>query len=322
MKLPTDLLSRIESDLGLNRLFVKGEDIPVKDCWHFYTNGNDIDIVFQDDEDFKAGMNRIFVTVQEYNIIILAFCLMTTHMHFILYGDFDDCKAFMHDYVWRTSRHIMHRHNLTRRFDGVNIHHQDVDTQEYLKTVICYTIKNPPVGGMTHMGWSYPWSSGALYFVGGNTWSSSNWTHIIDGCPDLKSMSTREQRALLKSGESGYEGKVLPDGIVFPGEYVAYGLVEKLFKSCKSFNYFMCKTKEKDVDERGGSISWLTLPMQEMRQHKNELCQELFGVRTTGTLNTGQRLTLAKALRSRYNSSKKQISRLCGLNYEEVKDMF
>ena len=42
------------------------------------------------------------------------------------------------------------------------------------------------------------------------------------------------------------------DGLVFPGEYVAYEVVERLFKTCKSFNYFFCKTKEEDVDARGG----------------------------------------------------------------------
>ena len=80
-------------------------------------------------------------------------------------------------------------------------------------------------------------------------------------------------------------------------------------------------TREDDVDAKGGTISHLTMPIQEMRQHKAELCLELFGVETVRTLDMRQRLTLARTLRSRYNSSVKQITRLCGLVYEESKDL-
>ena len=65
----------------------------------------------------------------------------------------------------------------------------------------------------------------------------------------------------------------------------------------------------------------LSLPMQEMRQHKNEVCMEIFGHNCSNQLNTQQRLLLARALRSRYNSSLKQIARLCGLVYSEIKDI-
>ena len=60
--------------------------------------------------------------------------------------------------------------------------------------------------------------------------------------------------------------------------------------------------------------------MQEMRQHKDDVCRELFGTSSVRQLSTQQRLRLARALRSRYNSSTKQIARLSGLVYDEVKD--
>ena len=108
--------------------------------------------------------------------------------------------------------------------------------------------------------------------------------------------------------------------LVFPGEYVAYELVEKIFKTCKSFNFFYCKTKEDDVDARGGDISRLSIPMKEMRQHKREVCRELFGVDHVKTLSMEQRVKLARTLRARYNCSLRQIASLSGLVYDEVKD--
>ena len=164
MKINDRLLRQIVSDLGLDTPFVKGRDIPVKNCWHFSTDGNAVDAIFIDEEDFINGMNRIYVLAKKHKIIILAFSLMDTHVHFILWGSFEDCNRFMHDYVRATSRHIAITHGDRNKMADVPIHHQVVDTDFYLKTVICYVIKNAPVGGIQFNGIDYPWSSGPLYF--------------------------------------------------------------------------------------------------------------------------------------------------------------
>ena len=320
MKLDKKLLAQIEADLGLNVPFVKGQKIKIKNCWHFSTDGNAVDAMFENDEDFIAGMNRIFVVVQGYNVVILAFSLMDTHLHFNLYGTFEECNRFMHEYVRLTSWYISREHHERNKLDGVPIRHQVVDTDYYLKIVICYTVKNAPVGGIMFNALDYPWSSGPLYFKRPGYWSSPRWMDGVE--PDSVSGFERRKGTLRTNNVSITHSAVPMVGpIVFPGEYVAYEIVERIFKTCKSFNYFLCITREEDVDSRGGSISLLSIPMQEMRQHKNEVCQELFGAKSVKGLDTAHRLRLARTLRSRYNSSLKQIARLCGLVYDEVKDL-
>lgn len=314
-----ELLTQMEKDLGLYHPFVRGQVSPVRNCWHFSTDGNAVDSLFRDDEDFAAAMNRIYVVSRSYRIVILAFALMDTHVHFVLYGELSHCRFFMHDYIKRTSMFIARKYSEKHKLDNVPINHQTVDSDLYLKTVICYVIKNPPVGGVPFMAWNYPWSSGALYFCCGGKWNSPFWT---DGSSliTLKDISGNSRRKILSTREISELGDVKMAGnIIFPGEYVAYEVVEKLYKTCKSYNYFLCISREEDVESRGGSISHLTIPMQEMRQHKSEVCLELFGVETVKTLSTVQRLRLARELRKRYNSSLKQIARLCGLVYEEVR---
>ena len=132
-------------------------------------------------------------------------------------------------------------------------------------------------------------------------------------------MSYRERRAILNTKNDTIKDASVIEDLIFPGEYVAYELVEKIFKSPRSLNLFMCISKEEDIESRGGNISRLTIPIQEMRQNRNMICQELFGCNTVRTLDTSQRIKLARILRSRYNSSVKQIARLCGLVYEEIK---
>ena len=318
MKITRELLRQLRSDLGLDLPFVKGQVIKVKNCWHFSTDGNAVDAMFYDENDFIRGMNRIYVVLMKYDVVILAFCLMDTHIHFVLYGSFDACNRFMHDYVKRTSQYISSRHGDKNKLDPVPINHQVIDTDSYLKTVICYVIKNAPVGGIPFMAWDYPWSSGPLYFRRQGLWSSPAW---VDESQQVSVVGLREKRSVLGSREVPDQEVRMMGPLVFPGEYVACDIVEQIYKTCKSFNYFMCITKESDVDARGGAISHLSIPMQEMRQYKNELCQELFGTQSIRKLDTRQRLRLAKVLKSKYNSSLKQITRLCGLVYEESKSL-
>ena len=59
-KLPKEIVS----DLGLDRPFIKGQRIIIKNCWHFSTDGKAVDVMFEDDDDFIAGMNRIYIIVR------------------------------------------------------------------------------------------------------------------------------------------------------------------------------------------------------------------------------------------------------------------
>ena len=317
MKINDELLRQIVSDLSLDEPFAKGKKLAVRNCWHFYTDGSSVDRLFDDDTDFTNAMNRIFVISRNYNVIILAFCLMDTHIHFILYGQFSECNKFMHEYIRLTSRNISLRHNEKKKLFRLPLSHQYIDNDFYLKTAIAYVIKNAPVGGLGHNAWDYPWCSGGLYFRQQGYWTSPGWKDISPS-NRLSRMTYRQKRAILNTKNDNIQDASVIGKIIFPGEYVAYELVENIFKSVKSFNWFMCISKEEDVESRGGSISHLSIPIQEMRQHRNDICRELFNSNSIRTLNTTQRMKLAKVLRSRYNCSIKQIARLCGLVYGEL----
>ena len=318
MKINGGLLRQMESDLSLNGPFIKGQNIPVRNCWHFYTDGSSVDRLFDDNTDFINGMNRIFVAVQKYHVVILAFCLMDTHVHFIIWGEFEACNRFMHEYLRLTSQSISFRHNEKKKLLRLPLSHQHIDNDFYLKTAIAYVIKNAPVGGLGFNAWDYPWCSGGLYFRKQGHWTSPDWQGGT-AYRKLSQLTYRERRAILNTKNDSIKDAAVIGQLIFPGEYVAYEQVERIFKSNKSFNWFMCISKEEDIESHAGSISRLTIPVQEMRQHRNALCRELFGCNTVRTLDTAQRIKLAKALRSRFNSSVKQIARLCGLVYEELK---
>ncbi|MGM9792806.1 MAG: transposase [Candidatus Cryptobacteroides sp.] len=309
--------AEISADLGLDRIHIKGQTVSVNNCWHFYTAGESVDAMFYDNDDFRNGMNRVYSTALKYDILILAFVLMDTHVHFILYGGFPQCNAFMHEFVRRTSQYISQKYSLKNKLVNVEISHQAIDDDRYLLTAICYTLRNPVAAGLKYNALDYPWSSGPLYFRTPGTWASPIW---MSGADEMLESDYRKRKWLRTRADFG-KGIPIVCGIVFPGEYVSVKIVEHLFGSHRSFHYFMCITKESDIDNRGGSVTRLSIPIQEMREHRDALCRELFGDLGLRRLDTTRRMRLARTLKSRYNSSTKQIARLCGLEYEEIKDL-
>jgi len=329
LRIEDEKYRRISADLGLNVPFMKGMDVPVKNCWHFCTDGNAIDELFKDPKDFEYGMNLIYLMICSYDVIVLAFALMDTHIHFILYGDFDVCNRMMHEYLRRLSMFISFKYGTRNKLRRLPLTHQTVDSSNYLKTVICYTLKNAPVAGLPYTASDYPWSSGSLYFRSKDLWTSPVW-HSAGVIVNFNWRALRSTVHTEWSGpeddrrmfdEVNYRDVEVIGGLISPAEYVAVGVVERLFRTHKSFFYFMQISKDSDVEARGGIISYLSIPMQEMRQYKNELCQELFGAKSIKNLDTTKRIRLARVLKSRYNSSLKQIARLCGLVYDEIKDI-
>ena len=308
-------MESILSDLAIGLPFVKGQNLPIRNCWHFSTDGTAQDVLFRDRDDFVAGMNRIYTIARKFGVIVLAFCLMDNHLHFILYGYFDACNRFVHEYVRQTSMAIARRYGLSNELRCLPVHHQTITDDGYLKTAICYVIKNPVVAGLPYLPHDYPWSSGPLYFRGENTWALTGW---MENTKTLAGMSAQRREDVFHTKEPLPDSLEVWGNLILPSNYVPVDIVERLFRSCRSFNYYLCRTKEEDVESRGGAISRLSLPDTELRQHKREIMQELFGKTSSRELDTAQRLRLARELRRRFNSSPKQIARMAGLQGDQV----
>lgn len=322
MKISTQMLRQAESDLGLNTAFVKGADLPVKNCWHFCTDGNAVDSIFYDEQDFIQGMNRIYTVSRKFNIIILAHVLMDTHIHFVIYGTQETCGAFMHEYIRLTSMHLAHKHNFNGKLRSVPIRYIHIDNDLQLKTAICYVIKNPTVAGLKFTPYDYPWSSGSLYFRREGYWTSPCWQDRHYFCDRTTEMTARAKQTAFKTRTLDDSARVSSTkGLIFPGEYVEFKLVERLFRSFRSYQFFMGRNKEEGIDSLAANASRLSIPIQEMRQSRDEIIVERFGRNGIKDLSTVQRIMLAKMLRSKYSSSTKQIARVCGLVHEELKDI-
>lgn len=153
MKIDNDILCAVESDLGLNTQISKGQLYPIKNCWHYSTDGNQVDYLFIDDEDFIAGINRLYVTTTKYKVLLLAFSLMNTHIHLIIWGDFHESERFIFEYLKLTSMYLCMKYGDKHKLIKLIPQHQKIGSVGYHSMrwiihgqAVLYTLEKKDIG--------------------------------------------------------------------------------------------------------------------------------------------------------------------------------
>lgn len=324
-------IEKLRRDLALDIAYTPDRCAPqVHNCYHFSSDGNATDELFLDTTDFKDGMNRVAILSLRFNILILAFVLMDTHIHFVLYGAFEECQAFVHEFMRLTGMSLSFRHGEKAKTHAIPIDYKVIHDADYLRNAICYDFRNPTVAGIKYMFYDYPWSSGPTMFRSEKGWARAMWTLTEDrNCPQeildyfkIKRAwelgDQKETRQILKSHDVLPDDWILIDGVIFPGCYIPLDIVTSIFRSHKSFLFFCGRNNEKEMDKDSGQLSRLSLPNDEMKQHRDEIIAEKFGDRTIRSLNAEERMEVARTLRSRYRASIKQIANIVRMPVEMV----
>lgn len=310
--------SQIDLDLAVNAPFIKGQTNKVKNCWHCCSDGKSTDGMFLDTEDFRHGMNRIYTVSKKFRIRILAFALMDTHVHFIIYGTEQECLAFLHEYIRLTSMYMNGKYGSIKKFLELGVSCIEITDDLYLKTSICYVLRNPFAAGLPFLFLDYPWSSASLYFRLQDNWTSPQWQAVPGEATDF---TFREYRAKIKSRVKEDRSIQMIGNLIHPLEYTDNKTVEKIFRTPRAFFAFACQNKEEEMDMKFGVFSRLSMTISELRENRRLISRELFGTEELRQLGFEQRLKLAKTLNRRYHSSPEQILRSCGLKIAECKHL-
>lgn len=316
------------SDLGLTTRPGQGQTIPVRNCYHGYSDGSRTEVLFSSKEAFAQALNKLAILVYEWDVILLAYCLMDNHFHLILYGDGEVCERFVKEYARRlgiafSSSGQEIRASLKSLTDDV-----------YLKTAICYVLRNPVIARLPYQPTNYPYSSGFLLFAGkedANPWASPGWKKLLADDNGLMSfvagdghvcriddLNYRAKRDLAGSHKPMPGEWLVAGGLVFPGYYVNYDLCERLFGTSRGFQYYMSSCREADFEQIQGLLERLNIPDQEMRMHRDELVHSMFGKFGVRYLTAEERGFLAKKIKREFGCSAKQIARLVHLDVEQV----
>lgn len=262
---------------------------------------------FRNEEDFKAGMNMIAVLSVITNVKILAFILMSNHVHFVLGCSMDEASAFINSFKKHYSQYYQHKYGSREalRNNGVDIRELQIGDESFERAV-AYVQMNSVAANISLAASDYPWGTGNVFF-----------RCLPPEGTRAESFSGRALSRLLRSRVHLPDSYIIDKaGFVNPYSYVCAGLVESVFRTPKRMNYFLQNSsKAKKVNEAPSFNDQLVL------EGMNNLCVSLFRKKTITELDDKQKAGVLKQLRFRFSADPNQLARISGISYEQVCNM-
>ena len=265
---------------------------------------------FLDDDDYKAGMNGVAVTAHQMNMEVLAFILMSNHVHFVLYTDREDALRFINEFKRNHSAYLQRRYGFKEHLRNNDVEVQKVGLEdESLERVIAYVQMNSVAANICLHPTGYPWGTGNTFFRKTSLYGRK-----------IGTMSKRAQKKYLRSNVVLPEDYLVENGYVLPDSYVQVRIVEDIYRTPSRFNYFLVnssKAKKKmettsDLPAFRDQIVLSAVP---------DLCRSLYRQPSLSELSWDQQAEIVKQIKRRFSADIHQIVRVTGLSYPETARM-
>jgi len=266
---------------------------------------------FREKEDFIVAMNFVGIQAADFKqVFVLAFILMSNHVHFVLKGRREDVLAFVNQFKHRYSIYYRNKYGVKEflrrnRVDVKEIPYDD----DAVEKAIAYVLMNCVAANICSHPSQYPWGTGSVYF---NSAEGSGRS--------IGPMSGRECKRLFHShfNQLPKEWMVSEDGYILPQNYVDVKAVEALFRSPKRMNYFLVNSSKA---KRRLELADANLPAfrdQTILFSLPDLCRSLFNKNSFCELQEGEQCELVRQIRFRFSADANQIGRVCGITYADA----
>lgn len=282
----------------------------MRKLWLVTTDHLEEDLWFRDDEDFRVGMNLVAVQAACCpDVVVLAFILMSNHVHFVLSGSRWEVESFVQQFKHRYSIYYSRRWGIREflRLNGVDFKEIPYE-DEAPERAIAYVQMNCVAANICGHPSQYPYGTGDVFF---------NQKKVVG--VRLGDLSARARERLLHTNCETLppDWRLSPEGFILPQEYVDVRAVEELFRSPKRMNYFLASSSK----ARKRLESEEHLPAfrdQIILVARPDLCRSLFGKESFQELLPGERTEFMRQIRFRFSADINQIARVCGLSYAEA----
>ena len=282
--------------------------------YHYCSKGFEREILFKNPIEFIAGINRIAVCfllclLADQPVRILAFCLMDNHFHFILYGEEHHCDAFIARYKKLTAMWVT-RHRGQPLIERMEIGHWTISFDKLAEKII-YVLRNPVAAGLKMLPSAYRWSSASLMFA---DLTAPRWGEV-----DAGTLSVTKRRI------KGYtrvrlpdNWKILPDGMIWPGNYMDIRTAEKQFQSIGTYMFALNNSNIDKECEREMMKDSIMLPDGDVEKRACEIALSLFEKENAIKCSVGERIGIATILRKEMRCNHKQLGRVLHLKPSDL----
>lgn len=268
---------------------------------------------FRDEEDFKVAMN--YVAIQAalcQEVVVLAFILMSNHVHFVLKGRYEDVVAFINGFKSRFSLYLKHKYGVNEflRRNSVDVRQIPYD-DDAVERAIAYVQMNCVAANICSSPTQYAWGTGSTFFN-----SAARHGKIIGDMPQR----ARIRLLHTKADTIPIHWTVGEDGYILPENYVDYRAVEACFRTPKRMNFFL-NTSSKAKKRLEADENLPAFKDQTILATIPDLCRSLFQKSYFEQLSEAEQKELLKQIRFRFSADANQIARVCGLTYARAANM-
>ena len=263
--------------------------------------------LFEDEDDFRVGMNIVAIGSYLTGVKVLTFILMSTHVHFVLLCSKNEAKCFIDKFKMLYGKHYCRKYEANdylRRL-GIDIQEVFLEDESFFRAV-AYVQMNCVAANLVPSPVLFPWGTGAVYFNANTQYGQK-----------LSEMSQNARRKLLKSRVELPEDYLIGEGgYILPCSYVPVKYVESLFRTPKRYAFFLnTSSKAKQRMEKTEAPSFSDHIVKAVMIN---IIHSLFRKASLQDLNDVQKAELMRQVQRRFSSDESQLVRVSGLQPDEV----
>lgn len=280
--------------------------------------------MFRDNEDYVTGINYLAVCQIALNQIapnqitpkkieIIAFCLMSNHLHIVAKGENAILKKFIISFKRRYSMWLARKYNEHKILHRTAFTIKEVDSTEYLKQVIAYVLRNPIAAGINVSPFQYKWSSASCYFR----------QKDIGSKKDQTGLTGNGIRRIFKTRTLIFDGINLIDGEMADlMSFVKFTEVEAIFKTSRALMYFMSKDNDNEIELEMNTLKKVSYNDSTVINAIRQICEKKFQTSQINALGIHEKCSLVKYMKKNFNSSPKQIARILSLRLQTIAQIY
>lgn len=182
--------------------------------YHIILRGNAKQDIFFDKQDYGKFMKEICNTKEKYQYELYAYCLMTNHVHLIVYDKCEKLSKILQSLTVSYSIYWNKKYERVGHLFQNRFLSKSVETGEYLKNLCRYIHQNPPKSEIGKME-EYQWSSYQEYVKKSKIINRKQMLLLFNSC----------EKEAIKEFEEFHNANIMQENMK---DFMEYEMIEKL----------------------------------------------------------------------------------------------
>lgn len=267
--------------------------------YHISTKGIDSFSIFNNDNDYILGVNTLALLSYNLRSPILAFCLMSNHVHFIISCPSSDAAFyFITEYKRLISMRLYYSHQQRKTLKNIDVSIKQLTDSWYLKKCIAYVLRNPIAADIVTTPENYRWSSYRSYF------SQHNNTDLVT----VKNISKRQAKKRLRTHYDLSQCNFKIDSKNVLHSFIDHQTVMDLYKNdYVYFLSFIVKGNDSEMEKELGFSSNIKITNRSILTIVKQESLNRYGTEDYLSLSLSEKKLLIKTLYDELKVNKYQL---------------